>query len=196
MRVTPLLLAAALLLLDQATKVWVAATLPLGASVPVGLGFKITHSRNTGAAFGMLQGVTVPLGPVTLDGTLLLGILSAAVALYLLAFLISRGRRLGGLVSAALGLVLAGAVGNMLDRFRLGYVTDFIHFQVGAFDFPVFNVADSSVVVGAALLILASWAEGGKGGEQGAAEARESRRRKQPLTEMPSPPPLGGERRE
>lgn len=152
---------ALLVALDQATKLWAQARFgPAGDELPIGLGFSLTYTRNTGAAFGMLRDLAIPIGPVLLDGTLVLGLLSAIVAVGLVVYLSRRGGRLDRLSYAALTLVLAGAVGNMIDRLRLGYVIDFIHFQVGWFDFPVFNVADSCVVVGAAVLLLASFADG------------------------------------
>lgn len=151
-----ILLAALFVGLDQITKLLVVNSLELGESVPLGLGFSITHSRNTGAAFGLLRDLHVPLGPFVIDMTFLLGLLSAAVSVLLFVYLLRNSQRLSVLAATALGLVLAGAAGNMIDRFRLGYVVDFIHFQVGWFDFPVFNVADSCVVIGAALLVLSS----------------------------------------
>lgn len=154
----PLLVAALLVAADQLSKAWVVATYALGASSPTALGFSITHSRNNGAAFGLLRDVSVPLGPLTIDATFLLGVLSLAVSAVLGVYVWRARRRLTTLTGTALGLILAGAIGNMIDRFRLGYVIDFIHFKVGWFDFPVFNIADSCVVVGAGLLILASMA--------------------------------------
>ena len=152
---------ALLVALDQATKLWAQARFgPTGDELPVGLGFSLTYTRNTGAAFGMLRDLAIPVGPIVLDGTLALGLLSAAVAVGLIVFLLRRGAALDALSYAALTLVLAGAVGNMIDRLRLGYVIDFIHFQVGWFDFPVFNVADSCVVLGAGVLLIASFRDG------------------------------------
>lgn len=147
-----LLVAAALVALDQFTKVWAVNTFPLGGpSVPLGLGFHFTYTQNTGAAFGILQ-----RGPTA---TLLLGVLSAAVALGILIYLLRRAHTLSRLQLSAFTLILAGAVGNMIDRFMLGYVRDFIHFYLPNFNFPVFNVADSCVVIGAGLLILSSFVE-------------------------------------
>ena len=151
-----LFLAAAMVALDQLSKAWVVKELPLGASVPVGLGFSFTHTRNGGAAFGLLRDLRLELLGRTIDGTFLLGVLSAVVAVALAVYLQRHRGKLGRLVGGALALVLAGAIGNMIDRFRLGYVVDFIHFQVGSFNFPVFNVADCCVVIGAGLLLLAS----------------------------------------
>jgi signal peptidase II len=134
-----------LLVIDQLSKNW-AATLPLnGVGKPLGLGFSFTYVRNTGAAFGIFN-----------EGTLPLALLSLLVSLSLFLFLFSKGKTLPPLQRYALSSILAGAVGNMIDRFRLGYVTDFIHFKLSKFDFPVFNVADMCVVIGAGLLILSS----------------------------------------
>jgi signal peptidase II len=139
-------LAAFLLVLDQLSKWWSSTTFPLnGEGRYAFLGFHFTYVQNTGAAFGIFQ-----------DGTLPLGILSALVATAILAYLIMRGKPTPVLQRYALASILAGAVGNMIDRFRLGYVVDFIHFSVPGFSFPVFNIADSCVVMGAILLILSS----------------------------------------
>ena len=147
-----LIFAAALVALDQLSKVWAVQTFPLGGpSVPLGLGFHFTYTKNIGAAFGILQ-----RGPAA---TLLLGVLSAVVALGILIYLLRNSRTLPRVQAWAFTLILAGAVGNMIDRFALGYVRDFIHFYLSNFNFPVFNVADSCVVVGAALLILSSFFE-------------------------------------
>lgn len=186
-----LLLAAALVGLDQLTKAWVVNALPLGGSeIPLALGFSFTHSRNTGAAFGMLRDVSFPLGSLVIDGTFLLGLLSAAVSVALIVYLLLNRRRLSVLTSVALSMVLAGALGNMIDRFRLGYVVDFIHFKVGSFDFPVFNVADSCVVIGAGLLVLASLRD--DPGHRTHAVKRGPAPRDHRLEELPELPPLGG----
>ncbi len=154
-RLAPLAVAAALVAIDQLSKAWVAATVPLGVrEYSLGLGFHITHTRNSGAAFGMLRDLQLPIGPLLIDATVVLGLLNLAVSVALIVFLLRRGPRLGALTRWASALVLAGAAGNMLDRLLLGYVVDFIDFQVGAFDFAVFNVADACIVVGAALLVL------------------------------------------
>ena len=152
-----LLLAALLVAADQISKAWVVTALPEGSrEVSVGLGFGFVRIRNNGAAFGMLRNLHLQVGPLTIDGTVMLGILSALVALVIALYLLRSGRHLAALTRVALALVLAGAVGNMIDRFRLHYVVDFIHFHVRGFDFAVFNVADASIVIGAALLLLAS----------------------------------------
>lgn len=186
-----LLLAAALVALDQLSKAWVVANLPRdGTEIPLALGFRITHTRNGGAAFGIFRDLQLTVAGVTIDGTLLLGILSAAVSAFLIYYLVRNRSRLPYLQATATALVLAGAAGNMIDRLRLGYVVDFIHFKVGTFDFPVFNLADSCVVIGAGLLLLASL--GSSGQEGSTVVKRGPAPREHRLDEVPEPPPLGG----
>ncbi|MBT9258575.1 MAG: signal peptidase II [Clostridiales bacterium] len=126
--------------LDYASKRWIEAAIPLHDTIPLWPGvFDITHTRNTGAAFGILQG----------HGSLLILV---SVAVVILALLYSRTLlALGPLAQTGLGLVLGGALGNLWDRLHRGYVTDFLHIHY----WPVFNLADTFVVVGGALLILA-----------------------------------------
>ena len=122
---------------DQLSKIWIRSNLAVGQSLPETGFFRLTHVHNTGAAFGLFRDQSFVL---TIVG------LVAVVALLLYAFLIYRhfpilDSRLGKL---ALGLVLGGTVGNLIDRLCFGYVTDFI--DVGIW--PTFNVADSALVVG------------------------------------------------
>ena len=157
----PLLVAAALVLADQASKAWVVATIPLGVREhTLGLGFHITHTRNSGAAFGLLRDLQWVVGPVLIDATVLLGLLNLVVSVALVVYLLARGHLLDRVTRAAAALILAGAAGNMIDRLRLGYVVDFVDFQVGSFDFAVFNVADACIVIGAGLLLLAGLGTG------------------------------------
>lgn len=157
MRAMTFAVAALLVALDQATKAWASASFAAGGGLPLGFGFTLTYVRNTGAAFGMLRGVEVSAFGVTLDGTVLLALASLAVAVWLSVYLLRRGPGLPTLTRTSLVLVLAGATGNMIDRFRLRYVVDFVHFELGWFDFPVFNLADALIVIGATLLVLTAW---------------------------------------
>ncbi len=142
-----LLVAAFLILADQLSKIWAVNTFTLGRPESyIGLGFYFTYIQNTGAAFGILQG-----------GALLLGLLSASVALVILIYLLRNVRTLPSLQVFALTLIFSGAVGNMIDRLWLGYVRDFIHFMLPNFNFAVFNLADSYVVIGAGLLLIGSF---------------------------------------
>lgn len=163
-----LLLAVLLVAADQATKWWARTSFSGGGAQEVGLGFSFTYVSNTGVAFGLLRDLDLGIGALRVDGTLLLGLLSAIVALLLALYLLKRGPVVPPLPRFALALVLAGALGNMIDRLLLGFVVDFIHFRSGNFDFPVFNLADSFVVIGGALLFL-----GGLSGE--ATESDENR---------------------
>ncbi len=127
---------------DQISKLWIRSNLAIGESLfEVGF-FRLTRVHNTGAVFGLFQGQSFPLTIIALVGV-------AALLLYALFFhrkLPFLDNRLGKL---ALGLVLGGTVGNLIDRLRLGYVTDFI--VVGIW--PAYNIADPAIVVG--IIILA-----------------------------------------
>jgi signal peptidase II len=140
----PTILGALTLALDRASKAWVLDTLgpePYSAAIPLlGSSLRLIYVRNTGVAFSLFQGVPQLFIPLTL--------LICAGALYAYhAWLPNHTLP----VQLSLGLVLGGALGNLADRVRYGYVVDFI--QVGRF--PVFNVADSAITVGAVLLGLA-----------------------------------------
>ncbi|MFN2323672.1 MAG: signal peptidase II [Trueperaceae bacterium] len=155
-RPLPFALAVALIALDQATKSWVVAEVAIGERAASWLGFfHLTHTRNTGAAFGLLRDLRLDLGFALIDGVQVLGFVSLLVATAIVVVL-RRPTRLDRLTVVALGTLLGGAVGNGIDRLRLGYVTDFIQTQAGWFDFPVFNVADIAIVVGAGLLVLST----------------------------------------
>ena len=156
LRWPPFALAAAIVALDQLTKAWVVAEVPLGARVASWAGLvHLTHTRNSGAAFGLLGGFSLDLGAVTIDGVQLLGLVSLLVAVALAVWL-ARARELGWGTRLALAAVMGGAIGNGIDRWRLHYVVDFVHLQAGWFDFPVFNVADMGISIGAGLLLLAT----------------------------------------
>lgn len=122
--------------LDQATKIMVRANLDPGQSMPADGWFRFTFVTNTGAAFGLFQNQSVLLLVTTIIGV-------AAIVTYYLYPPVQTP-----VLTASLGLQLGGAVGNMVDRLMLGYVTDFLDFRV----WPVFNVADSAIVVGVAVL--------------------------------------------
>lgn len=150
------MLALALIALDQATKAWVVAELAFGERAASWLGFfHLTHTRNSGAAFGLLRDLRLNLGFTTIDAVQILGLVSLLVAAAIVVVL-RRPAPLDRLTVVALGTLLGGAVGNGIDRLRLGYVTDFLQLQAGWFDFPVFNVADIEIVVGAGLLVLST----------------------------------------
>ena len=139
--------AGAILVADIVTKRIVEAQIPLYTSIPViGHYLSWTHTQNTGAAFSLFQNGGAFFIVVAI-------IVSAVIVYY--APRLPAGDRLSRI---ALGLQLGGALGNLLDRLRQGYVTDFIHFQIPeiGFDWPVFNIADSAIVVGVIALIVIS----------------------------------------
>ncbi len=124
-----------ILFLDQLTKFIVTKELTVGQSIPFLEGilhFTLIHNR--GAAFGILKG-QVPFF-----------ILTSGIAVALIAINLKKNKR--ALYSLSLSLILAGALGNLIDRLFLGYVVDFIDFRI----WPVFNIADSAITVGAILL--------------------------------------------
>ena len=135
------ILAVLLVLGDQAVKFAVRAHIPLGRSVPFLPGIMdLTYVQNTGAAFSILE-----------RHTWLLTLTSAAVVL-VMCWLIVRGFFQNALGRASAALVLAGGVGNLIDRAVFGFVTDM--FQTTFMDFAIFNVADCCITVGVPLLFL------------------------------------------
>jgi signal peptidase II len=139
------LIAGIVVLLDQLTKEWVRLNLQLGEVFRPELWLsnyiRIVHWKNTGAAFGIFQN----MNPVFM----VLSVLVSAVILYYFPQLPRRD----WLVRLSMGMLLGGAIGNLIDRFKQGYVTDFI--SVGKF--PVLNIADASISVGVAILFVGMW---------------------------------------
>ena len=142
-----LTLSASIIGLDQLTKEAIIRWVPLYDKVPLNSFINITHHRNTGAAFSLLADAG---GWQRWFFTGLASVVSAVIVVWLY-----RLRNDGQWVlSAGLALVMGGAVGNLIDRVRLGYVTDFFQVLIGGWAFPSFNVADSAITVGAAFLII------------------------------------------
>ena len=131
---------------DQLTKLWVAGSMRLGESRPIIDGMlNLTYVRNRGVAFGVLsqQGLSAHL--------------FVAVSLAALALVLYFIRQVGDrerLLSLALSAIFAGAVGNIIDRLRVGEVIDFIDLYVGRHHWPFFNLADSAITVGGVLLFI------------------------------------------
>jgi signal peptidase II len=156
------------LALDILTKYLVNQHLTYSDRIPIIEGFfYLTHVRNTGAAFGFLQD-----WPETFRLTFFIGVSVVAIGIIIQFFrsLAPRDR----LSALALALILAGAVGNLIDRVRLGEVVDFLHFDLwGGYSWPDFNLADSWIVIGVGLLVLELLAAEGE--ERSEAKASESR---------------------
>ena len=129
-------LIAIVFLTDQFTKWLVREFLEFRESFPADGFFRLTHTFNTGSAFGLFRDQNLPL------------IFVSVVGITILMLIYRSQRHPGNLLRLSLGLQFGGAAGNLLDRVRLGHVTDFV--DVGSW--PIFNVADASIVVGLALL--------------------------------------------
>jgi signal peptidase II len=144
-----LVIAALVIVADRLSKRWVETHVALGqAIVVIPHVFRITHVLNTGAAFSMFEGAASPL----LVRNLLVGFSVVAVVV-VLALLWRMGRTLS-MTSAALALILGGALGNLYDRWFYKHVVDFLEVRIVHYHWPDFNVADSAIVVGACLLLL------------------------------------------
>ncbi|MFI3245464.1 MAG: signal peptidase II [Ferrimonas sp.] len=137
------------LLLDQATKLWVAATVSYGAQIALVPYLNLTYVHNTGAAFSFLADA----GGWQRWG---FAIFAVVVSIGLLWSLRTEPKQ-KRILNIGYVLILSGAIGNMIDRLAYGYVIDFVDFYVGAWHWPAFNVADSAICIGAALMILDSF---------------------------------------
>lgn len=137
--------------LDQVTKWMVIERLPLYEDVPLISGLlSLQHVRNTGAVFGFLSGADIP-GKAYLFA-LLSGLALAALTYY--ARTVPPEERLPRF---ALSLVIGGAIGNLIDRVRFGYVVDFVKMYWGTHVWPNYNVADSAISIGLVLLVVDSF---------------------------------------
>jgi signal peptidase II len=138
----------AIIILDTITKWLVSANITLHDAITVVPDlFSIVHVRNTGAAFGIGANAESQVVPLLLNsGAILVFLIVVAYALR--TPLADRTLQIG------LHLILGGAIGNLVDRFRFGYVVDFLDFYVRDHHWPAFNVADSAICVGIALLFL------------------------------------------
>ena len=140
-----LLAAFALYLADQATKAWAVKTLRFGEERVLIRGFvQFIYTENSGIAFGQLQEGGA-------FGRWFFVVLAALAAIAVLYYFL-RTPRNDDRVLGACALLLAGILGNLTDRFRLGYVIDFIVLHAGDYHWPTFNIADASITIGALLL--------------------------------------------
>lgn len=147
----------AVLLLDQLTKIWIQRSIPVwekGFTVIPGF-FDIVHILNRGAAFGFLNRHDI-------DWQRPFFIIISILALGLIAALARSKEDDGPFFIYGLGLILGGAVGNLIDRVRLGVVVDFLDFYIGAWHWPAFNVADMGICLGAAGLLVSFYQRRGR----------------------------------
>ena len=142
----------AIIVLDALTKWLVAARIDLHESITVIPNlFEIVHVRNTGAAFGIGANTDSHLVPMLLNGGAI--VVFCVVVVYALRTAVT-----DRMLQVALHLILGGAIGNLIDRFRLGYVVDFLDVYVNwggqTHHWPAFNIADSAICIGIGLLFL------------------------------------------
>jgi len=151
-RIAPFLIAAAAFLLDRITKIVIKAELSTFDTVRVIPGFfNIVHTENPGVAFGLFADSAGPLRAIVLIG---LSTTVLAVVMTVLLKPLQPGEPRNWLMRIALALVLGGALGNLYDRIVHGTVSDFVEIYADTHYFPAFNVADSCITIGAALLII------------------------------------------
>jgi signal peptidase II len=142
--VTFLGLAGGIVVADQVTKAWLTSFLAPGESVAVvGDWLRLVHSQNSGGLFGVLRDQALPFGLVSL----------VVVGLIVLYHARTTPNRY---ISITLGLLLGGAIGNLVDRLRIGYVVDFVDAGIGTLRWYTFNVADTAISFAILLLLAAS----------------------------------------
>jgi signal peptidase II len=142
------LLALLVVLLDRWTKRLVAARIAMYTHIQIIPGFfRLTHTENTGAAFSLFAD-----SPSHWKTAMLIGF--SFVAMVIVSVLLWRQTRALTIPGIALSLILGGAVGNLWDRIASGRVVDFLLFYIQQYQWPVFNLADSAIVIGAALLVI------------------------------------------
>lgn len=151
-RLPYLLISAGIIGLDAWTKWLVATHVDMHDAIPIVPNlFQLVHVRNTGAAFGIGANATSQLVPMLLN----LGAIAVFFVVVVYAF---RAAVTDRLLQTGLHLILGGAIGNLIDRFRLGYVVDFLDVYLNwggqAHHWPAFNVADSAICIGIGLLFL------------------------------------------
>jgi len=149
-----LVLAAWVVVIDQASKLLVDANMALHQSIPLLPGLNLTYVHNTGAAFSFLSGAG------GWQRWFFAGL--ALVVCVALPIWLQRLKAHETLLACALSLVWGGAAGNLIDRLLYGYVIDFIDVYYQNWHWPAFNIADSAICVGVGLMILESFGAGGR----------------------------------
>lgn len=137
--------------IDQWSKWLIAKSMLIGQSIPLIPGFLyFTSSRNKGAAWSILEGQQIFFFIITI------------IVVVIIVYYMQKMGRSSKLLGIALGLVLGGSLGNFIDRVFRGEVIDFVHVYIGTYSYPIFNVADSSLVIGVILILIYIFLEGKK----------------------------------
>ena len=132
-----------LVILDQYVKNLVVLNIELSKRIPlIDDFFSLTYVRNYGAGFSILQNETVFLSVLSI------------VAVLVLAYLLIKAKKSDTVSIISYILIISGAIGNLIDRIRLGYVVDFLDFKIFGYDYPVFNIADSFITIGCFILMI------------------------------------------
>jgi signal peptidase II len=143
-----LFIALIVVLLDRWTKHIVARRIPLYQHIQIIPGFfRLTHTENTGAAFSLFADSPAPWKTGML-------IAFSLIALVVVSVLLWKNNHAHVMTGIALSLIMGGALGNLWDRVTSGRVVDFLLFYISRYQWPVFNLADSAIVIGACLLVL------------------------------------------
>jgi signal peptidase II len=151
-RIRPALIILLVVVLDRISKIYIRAHVSPWDIIPVIPGiFNIVHAENPGAAFSMLSDAPPIWRAILLVGVSVMVMFVVGVMLWRLP----KGTSV--LMSTSLALVFGGALGNLWDRVFRGTVTDFIEVFIGSYEFPSFNVADSAITIGAALMVIDLW---------------------------------------
>lgn len=145
------LLAVIVLILDQGSKYMVSHYMQVNQSITIiPHVFYLTSLRNTGAAWSILEGKMLFFYAVTI------------IVLVIVIYYMQKIGRFRPLLGSSLGLIIGGTLGNFIDRLIHGKVVDFIHVYIGSYSYPIFNLADSALCIGAILLLIYSLKEGKK----------------------------------
>ena len=141
-----IILSVLVLIIDQISKLIVVKSLDQNSSIEVIKSFfYLTRTNNTGAAFSILLGKRI-----------LLIIITVLVLIYVFYYL-KKNKVTNKLVMLSYSLIIGGSLGNLIDRVIYGYVIDFLSFKIGTYNFPIFNLADTSLTIGVILLIIINW---------------------------------------
>ena len=133
---------------DQITKALILKNLPLHKSIPVIEGiFNLTHILNPGGAFGLMAGMSVVVRTVVF-------LFISSLAVGLIFYFYIKTPRGHTFLAVGFALIFGGAIGNLIDRVRFGVVVDFLDFYIGKHHWPAFNIADSAIFVGVAIMLI------------------------------------------
>lgn len=135
-----IIIAVVLIVIDQLTKLWIVRHLMPVQDIAIWDGVLHLHfAKNTGAAFSMLEGMQWLFSSIAI-----------IACIGIIIYIFTRKHKMHWMALVSAGLIMAGAIGNLIDRIRLGYVIDFVYVKI--INFAIFNVADSCITVGAVLL--------------------------------------------